>query len=52
MKKFEMPELQVIAFEEEPVMLSTTGSVEDATHVLGGGNFTLNGSGTTPGEFL
>mgnify|MGYP003274977892 CR=1 FL=1 len=51
MKKFEMPELQVIAFEEEPIMLSTTGSVNDATYAVGGGNFTVDSS-ATPGEFL
>lgn len=48
MKKFEMPEIQVIAFESESVMtLSITGT----ENALQNNNFTL-GSDQTPGKFL
>lgn len=48
MKKFEMPEIQVIAFESESVMSLSIASTEDA---LQNNNFTLGGD-QTPGQFL
>lgn len=49
MKKFEMPELQVIVFEEEPVMASglSIGTAQDAQAGING-DFSAN----TPGQFL
>lgn len=49
MKKFEMPELQVIVFEEEPVMASglDVGSAQDAQTGANG----LTGTFNNPGEF-
>lgn len=48
MKKFEMPEIQVIAFESESVM---SLSIADSADALQNNNFAL-GSDQTPGQFL
>lgn len=49
MKKFEMPELQVIVFEEEPVMASglSVGMAQDAQAGING-----DFSADKPGTFL
>lgn len=53
MKKFEMPEVQVVTFEEDIMAINIVSDPNAADAMLGGasGNFDTDGGMTTIGQF-